>query len=210
MIPRAAFVALLLSLLVVARVLDGFDDPSFGLALLFTAQVIFAIVALGALMAMHHQDRRSSWELPAFLCYPPALFALLGGNLAWTERSLWIFCGYFAVFIAIGGFLSGIFLSPLAASWDRPGRTGARPWVRDGARFIHRGLGLTGFAVALFLLTAAALYRSGQRLVNLFPGWTDRQLILFWLGLILPLLALARYTYRHTRPAMRNRLDGPS
>lgn len=205
MIPRAAFVAILLTLLIVARVLDGFVDPSFGLALLFTAQLIFTLVALGALMVMHRQDRRSSWELFAFLCYLPGLYALLGGTPAWAERTPWIFCGYFAMLIATGGFLLGIFLSPLLASRDRPDRTGGWVWIRFGMRFIHQGLGLTGFAIALFLLTAAALYLSGERLIALFPSWTDGRRTLFWLGLILPLTAVARYTYRHTLPALRNR-----
>ncbi len=196
---RIGFASAYISLFVAARVLALFPDPPAGATLLFAAELIACTVSTGALLAMHHQEKSSPVWLAAGLLYPLGIYVLLGGSPDWTEKLVWMFWGDFLGLTIIGGFLGGVFLSPVFASIDSPTAKGIGEWIRVGVSFI-RGLGLAGFALALFVLTGIALYFLWKRLAGYCPSGPEWQGIVFWLGLLLPTLAVIRFTYRHTLP----------
>ena len=84
-------------------------------AMVFSCGLVVHLIASFALLQMHRTDRRPAWEPVLFLLLPAAAWWALGGPAAHAARPFWTFLGAFQFVAVTGGFVLGVFLSPLAA-----------------------------------------------------------------------------------------------
>lgn len=135
-------------------------------ATLFICGIAVHIVAVFALLSMHRVGARPSWEPVAFLLAPAVAWWILGGPEGRAAYPFWIFHGAFLFVALTGGFLLGVFLSPvIAIRQGLDGVTAARG-VQGGIANVRRMSGLGTFGAVLFGATAIGLVALAVRASN--------------------------------------------
>lgn len=136
-------------------------------ATLFVCGLVVHIVAVFALLAMHRIGARPVWEPVAFLLAPAVVWWFLGGPDGRAAHAFWVFHGAFLFVALTGGFLLGVFLSPvIAIRQGLDGATAARG-VQGGVAHVRRMPGLGTFGALLFGATAIGLVGLAVRAAHL-------------------------------------------
>lgn len=187
----------------VAGFLAGSIFESYLIRMLFVIGFVFQIVSSASLALAHAKEKGNQLLPVALIGYPLLTWLLLYGDLAYKTTNFWIFQGFLLFQIVTGGFLLGIFLSPLLAVRKGASLSEAGRRVRFGIDFI-KSINLKAYALVMFggIIIALGYYSSAliMRLQELPPAKKG----LFLLLLLPALMAVIRFSYRHTTFGIEN------
>jgi hypothetical protein len=182
----------------VTAVFFAFKDPfSILLFVPTTVGFIMSIVAGGGLQVAHYRDRRSIIEIFLLGAFPFLNYFLLFLTIDATSKEVWVFCGFYLFCLVTGGFLLGILTIPFGPENPRFARLHPFDIIKAGFRFIKE-IKLAGFAVFVFIGTAAAVVVFGAELVKIAGKASVFQQTMFYLLFFPALFFVIRFTRRHT------------
>ncbi len=194
---RFLFVIYCLSTLVLAFIFSGIDFSHFIPAMLSIIGFVFYIIANTALLVAHHKEERPLNDLVFIIFYPCLVYFLMFFSFDFQSKFFWLFTGYFYFLVITGGFILGIFLSPLLArkkgySWKEVGH-----FIRAGINFI-RNMGLLGYAGFMFMGIFVGLVYFFTRFLSRFSPLSSLQTAVFFFFLFMGIFGVIKFTYRHT------------
>lgn len=174
-------------------------EISDGALLAWLLGLVIYIISSITIQIMHHRDHGPLWHLPAVAAYPFLMYYFLFHALPFGSRHLWQFIGYTHFLISAGGFISGIFFSPLIAMLKTNGLRGLKAtWA------LYRGMSMAMPAAVIFCLAVyAALAYILSFAMRAFLIMTQPQIIKYLAYLLAGILLTAALTYRHTLPGIQ-------
>ncbi|MBN1270036.1 MAG: hypothetical protein JXB04_10625 [Kiritimatiellae bacterium] len=195
---RFLFAAYGLGTFVFAVVAPGDGRFTFFEGVTLAVGLVFFIVAAAALLAAHRTEGRSPADLLAVALYPFGVYYLMFLSPHFGTRAFWVFCGYFSFLAVTGGFMLGLFLSPIIASQKLYTKEEAFSIVRFGLNFMKEIHGPAGYALAGLSTVFAALIIYALKAVAHLGPLAAGQRVTFSAALALAVLIILRFTYRHS------------
>lgn len=201
---RFLFVVYCLLALAFALYFSTVDFSTFLPITLLVVGIVFFIVAAGALLTAHKKEDRPLLDLLIVAAYPYLVYLLTFLSLDVESTLFWMFPGFFYFLVITGGFVLGILFSPFMALGFREGLK----TVGKMGPMKYVGLVLAGVfgAVAWFF----------TRFLSNFTELTSFQSAVFWFFLLVGVLSVIKFSYRHTsfnlaqNPVLRRKYSKPS
>ncbi len=159
--------------------------------------IVFFIVASASLHIAHRKDGRPVTDLLWMALYPYAVYGVVFLSFDVKNPFFWLFPGYFYFLTITGGFMAGIFLSPFMAGNRGESRQSIMTKVKAGFAFL-KNHGKRCVAGVMFLAVTVVLVFVFLRLLSQMAQLSAFQVIGICLFLFAAILAVSRFTYRHT------------
>ncbi len=194
---RFLFVLYCFVTLVFAFIFSRLDFTAFVPATLLFVGIVFYIIAIVALQVMHQKEARSLNDLLLVIGYPYLVYFLMFFSLNYRDQQLWIIVGFFYFLVLTAGFVLGIVLSPLIAKLKEFPKEEIRGHLRFGIEFLKRGRGI-GDALFLLIGIFIALVYFYARFLLRFSHLSLYQAFVFYFFLLLGIIAVVKFTFRHT------------
>ena len=159
--------------------------------------MVFFIIASIALQVEHHTEGRPLWELIIVLLFPISVYCLMFFSLDLSSAAVWVFIGYYNAIVLTGGFILGIFLSPIIAAFNAYSQDEIFKRINFGIGSIMKK-GPVGNGILMFAGIILALIYFATGLFNLIGPLSVLQKTELYGSLILALVSLIWFSYRHT------------
>ena len=146
---RTLFVIYCLASFIAALFLSNIDFAPLLIRLTIAIGLVFFVLSSIVLQIEHHTEGRPVWELIIVLLFPILVYCLMFYFSGLSAREFWVFIGYFNAIVLTGGFIMGIFLSPIIAAFNAYSQEEILKRISLGTSSIMRK-GAAGNAILLF------------------------------------------------------------